>query len=90
MLNELFLSIFYLLFDLHLDGEIHCTFEFNSKSIPEGNGPSDTLQIANICAVFLNGGWRCGEMEKKCPQHTADTQDIEGMRFLRAAECPAS
>jgi hypothetical protein len=58
--------------------------EFHSKSIPEGNGPSDILQIANIYAVFLNGDWRCGEMDKKSPQHIADTQDIEGMRFLKA------
>jgi hypothetical protein len=41
--------------------------EFNSKSIPEGSGPSDTLQIANISALFLNGRWGCGEVEKEMP-----------------------
>jgi hypothetical protein len=28
------------------------SIEFNSKSIPEGNGLSDTLQIVNISVVF--------------------------------------
>jgi hypothetical protein len=41
--------------------------EFNSKSIPEGNGLSDTLQIVNISTLFFNGGWRCGGMEKEMP-----------------------
>jgi hypothetical protein len=41
--------------------------ELNSKSVPEGNGSSDTLQTVNISALFLNGGWRCGKEEKEMP-----------------------
>jgi hypothetical protein len=52
---------------LHGSDPLGNSTKFNSKSIPEGNGPSGTLQIVNISVVFLNLRWRCGGMENKIP-----------------------